>query len=198
MLNRERGTLAELGSTADVAEQLGHATSSARAIAAMIRLAQGRVDEAAAGLDLIRGEELPDDAAYPMTVGLWSEIAVAIGTDEQCRTLADMLEPQTTLHLGTGGSYLGAVDRLRALLLDRLGEHQQADELFAAAVRQHEQMGSPPWVARTQLDWATSLLSRGERAAVQAHLDAAASAIGDLDLAENQHRLAALSAALSN
>lgn len=198
MINRERGTLAELGSTADVAEQLGHATSSARAIAAMIRLAQGRVDEAAAGLDLIRGEELPDDAAYPMTVGLWSEIAVAIGSDEQCRTLADMLEPQTTLHLGTGGSYFGAVDRLRALLLDRLGEHQQADELFAAAVRQHEQMGAPPWVARTQIDRATSLLARGERAAVQAHLDAAASAIGDLDLAENQHRLAALSAALSN
>lgn len=197
LISRERGTLAELGWIADVAEQLGHVTSSSRAIAAFIRLAQGRVDDAAAGLDLISGEVLPDDAGYPMTVGLWSEVAAEIGSDEQRRTLADLFEHQSTLHLVTGGSYLGAVDRVRALLLDRLGEHRRADELFAAAVRQHEQMGAPPWVARTHLDWAASLFARGERTAVQVHLDAAATAIGDLDLPENQQRLAALTAALN-
>jgi hypothetical protein len=198
LINRERGTLAELGATADVGEHLGHVTSSARAIAAFIRLAEGRIDDVAAALDRIRGEELPDDAAYPMTVGLWGEIAASIGSDEQCQALADMLENQTTMHLVTGGNYLGAVDRVRALLLDRLGAHHMADELFAAAVRQHEQMSSPPWIARTQLDWAASLLARGERTAVQAHLEAAATAIGGLDLPENQHRLAALSATLNS
>lgn len=198
MMSRERGTLAELGWLADVAEQLGHVTSAARAIAAFIRLAEGRVDDAAAALDQIRGEELPDDAAYPMTVGLWGEVAAAIGSDAQCQTLADMIENQTTMHLVTGGSYLGAVDRVRALLLDRLGDHQLADELFAAAVRQHDQMASPPWVARTHLDWAASRFARGEHTAVQAHLDAAATAIGGLDLPENQHRLAALSGAFNS
>lgn len=107
------------------------------------------------------------------------------------------LAPQSGLHLPTGGIYLGAVDRLLALLHDRLGNPLRADALFAAAVAQHEALHSPPWVARTNLDWAESLLARGERAEVPGHLDAASAGIGSLDLPANQLRLAELTARFS-
>ena len=96
-----------------------------------------------------------------------------------------------------GGMYFGAADRLRALLLDRLGDHDQADALFTEAVRQHEDFRSPTWVARTQLDWAESLLGRGSPDAARTHLDAAAIALGKLDLPDNQLRLAELRVALA-
>lgn len=196
MIQREQRTLHRLGWLADAAEHIGHAIGPSRAIAAYIRLAQGDHDAAATALEVTRGEEFPDDAGYPISIALWGEIAAVVGDTAHCRELADMLEPQTELHLGTGGFYLGAVDRVRALLLDRCGDHTSADALFAAAVHQHRDLRSPPWIARTQLDWAASLIARREHDAARPHLAAAASAIGNLDLPDNQQRLTELSAQL--
>ena len=53
-------------------------------------------------------------------------------------------------------------------------------------------MKSPPWLARTHLDWAESLLARGETTRAAAQLDAAEVALGDLDLPASRTRLAAL------
>jgi hypothetical protein len=92
----------------------------------------------------------------------------------------------------TGGIYLGAADRIRALLHDALGEHEVADELFALAVEQHEALRSPTWVARTHLDWGESLLRRGKVEPARACLDAAAAAIGDLELIDSRLRLTEL------
>lgn len=97
----------------------------------------------------------------------------------------------------TGGIYCGAAARVQAMLLDPPGEHERADELFAEAVRQHEDLRSPTWIARTQLDWADALLRRGSSDAASTHLDAAAAALRDLDLPDNQLRLAELRAQLA-
>lgn len=193
---RERATLHHLNWLADAAETMGHDVGPARAIAAYIRLAQGDHRAAAAALEATRGEEFPDDAGAPLSMALWCEIAAAVGDTDHSRELADMLAPQTGKHLATGGLYLGAVDRLRALLIDRHGDHDTSDTLFAAALRQHRDLRSPPWIARTHLDWAASLLARGEHDAARAQLDAAATAIGDLDLPDNHQRLSELTARL--
>ncbi len=70
------------------------------------------------------------------------------------------------------------------------------DALFADAVRQHEDFRTPTWLARTKLDWAESLLRRGSPDAARTHLEAAATALGDLDLPDNQLRLTELRALL--
>ena len=196
MIRRERRDLGSLGPVADAAEHLGHPTSSARAIAGFIRLHEGKVDAAAAALDGIRGEELSDDGAYPLTAALWSEIAVALEAHDLCRTLADGIAFQTGMHFVTGGCYLGAVDRVRARLLHALGEHDQAVELFGRSVAQHERLRTPTWVARTHLDWADCLVDRDERTDARAHVEAARAAIGDLDLPDSQHRVDALTTQL--
>ena len=96
----------------------------------------------------------------------------------------------------TGGICFGAVDRLLALLHDALGESDRTDAYFARAVEQHHRLRSPTWVARTELDWAESLIARDRLDDAREHLTAAEAAIGDLDLADSTQRLAALHARL--
>jgi tetratricopeptide (TPR) repeat protein len=195
-LARERGTLADLAPFLELLEQLGHPASGARAAGAYIRLACGDIDQVRAALELIDGENLSDDAGYPVVVAFWSEIVAALGVTDQCRRFIAELEPMTGTQLGTGGIYLGSVDRYRALLHDALGDHDLADELFAAAVEQHEAFRTPPWIARTRIDWAESLIARGQIDAARVHLSAAREAIGGLDLPDNLRRLDALTSQL--
>lgn len=196
MLRRELGQLSLLGPVADVAETMGHVTSSPRAMAAYIRFAEGDLDAAASALAQVVGEELSDDGGRAIGVALWSELAVAFDAIDLCRTLAKSIAHQSGVHFLTGGMYLGSVDRIRALLLDALGDPARAEELFALAVAQHEAMRSPTWVARTELDWAESLMNRDQVEDAGAHLDAARLAIGDLDLIDSRRRLAELTARL--
>jgi class 3 adenylate cyclase/tetratricopeptide (TPR) repeat protein len=188
-LARETGTLADLGFIADLTEQMGHPASAARALSVYIRFAQNDVDRVTTALDLISTEELADDAGYPVVVAYWSEIVAGLRITDRCRRFIAELEPLTGTHLATGGIHLGSADRYRALLHDALGEHDIADELFAAAVEQHEVFRSPPWIARTHLDLAESLIARNLLDDACVHLDAARTAIGDLDLPDSQRRL---------
>ncbi len=192
MLRRELGELALLGPVADVAETMGHVTSSPRAMSAFIRFAQGDLDAVTSALAQIEGEEFSDDGGRAIGVALWSELAIALGAVDLCRALAESIAHQGGVHFMTGGIYLGSADRVRALLHDALGESARADELFALAVEQHESLRSPTWVARTQLDWAESLLDRDRVEDAAAHLDGARVALGDLDLTASRDRLADL------
>ena len=195
-LARESGTLADLGFIADLTEQMGHPASAARAISLYIRFAQGDLDRVMTALDLISSEELADDAGYPVVVAYWSEIVAGLRITDQCRRFISELEPLAATQLATGGIHLGAADRYRALLHDALGDHDVADELFSAAVEQHEAFRTPPWIARTHLDWAESLIARDQLDPARLHLDSARTAIGDLDLPDNQRRLDTLTSRL--
>ena len=176
------GTLLRL---AEVMECMGPPSGPTRALAAFIRFSAGDMESPPRALDLVRVDELADDAGHSVVVALWSEMAAVLGTNAQRRSFVAVLETQARVHLMAGGIYFGAADRLRALLLDRLGDPEKADPLFADAVRQHEDLRSPTWVARTQLDWAESLLRRSSPDAARTHLDAAATALGNLDLPDN-------------
>jgi class 3 adenylate cyclase/tetratricopeptide (TPR) repeat protein len=198
MIRRELGEVGQLGYIADAAEQLGHPAGSARAIAAFIRLHQGDLDASAAALDLVRGEEFSDDPGAAVVVALWSEIAIATRALDMCRYLASETAHKSGYHLATGGIYFGSADRVRALLHDSLGDHDLADDLFTSAVGQHEAIGSPTWVARTELDWAESLLARERAGDALAHAERARRAIGSLDLPDSQHRLDDITAGAAN
>ncbi len=192
MIGRERRSLGTLLRLAEVMECMGPPSGPTRALAAFIRFSAGDMESPPRALDLFRVDELADDAGHSVVVALWSEMAAVLGTNAQRRSFVAVLETQAGVHLLSGGIYFGAADRLRALLLDRLGDHEKSDALFADAVRQHEDLRSPAWVARTQLDWAESLLRRSSPDAARTPLDAAATALGNLDLPDNRIRLAGL------
>jgi class 3 adenylate cyclase/tetratricopeptide (TPR) repeat protein len=194
---RERGSIGELGGLADAAAARGHHAGAAAAIAAYIRFVQGRTDEVLEALDRLDGEELSDDAGHSVVIAYWSEIVAALGDVDRCRRFIGEIEPLTGIHVGTGGICLGAADRLLALLYDAVGQPARADEFFARAVAQHAGIRSPTWVARTELDWADSLLARDRADDARLHADAAATVIGDLDLPDSQRRLDDLAARLA-
>jgi hypothetical protein len=195
-LDRERGTLLELGWLADVVATMGHPAGAARAISAYIGFLQGKTDAVLAALDDLEGEEFADDAGYPIVIAYWAEIIASIGTEQQRQRMIDLISVKSGTNVGTGGIYLGPADRLLALLCDSLGEHERADELWATAVDQQIATESPPWIARTNLDWAESLLSRGDVDQARSSVDAAAAAVGDLDLPDARSRIADISARL--
>ena len=195
-LARELGSFEELDDLLELMEQMGHPTSAPRAIGAFLRHVRDESDVAVAALDGLANERFADDAGLPISLGLWSEIAADLGLESHCRRFVDELSPLSGIQVVTGGITLGAADRLLARLLDALDEHDAADRHFASAVEQHEALRSPPWIARTRLDWAESLLARERRSDAVAQVDAAEAAIGDLDLPDNQRRLDALRARL--
>jgi len=188
----ERGTLAEMTGLAGILATMGHPAGPSRAIAAFIEFVGGDRDGVASTLDSIEQEEFADDAGYPIVLGYWSEIAACVGSEPQRRRLVELLRRRPGTIIGTGGLALGPADRLLALLHDALGEHDLADGCFSAAVELATVVQSPTWIARTQLDWAQSLMARGDREGAAASLSAAEQAIGDLDLVESRSRLADL------
>ena len=187
---RERGTLGRLVGFADEAALEGHPAGAAVAISAYLRHLQGEsVTEA---LDRLDDEEFSDDAGHPIVVAWWAETVASLADTERCRRFIGELESLTGLHLATGGICLGGVDRLLALLHDALGESDRADTYFARAIEQADQLRSPTWVARTELDWAESLIAHDRLADAREHLAAAETAIGGFDLTDSKQRLAAL------
>jgi len=169
-------------------------------LAAMAALDAGEFDLvdrllAARGARLF--EDIPDEAAFPIAVAMWSEIVAQRGTSEMQRALIDVLTPIADVHGRTGGWYGGSYSRYLALLCDAVGDHDDADRWFAAAVEAHQRIGSPPWTARTRVDWAESALSRGDdqRARDLAHM--AIGDVGDLELTVTRERATTVLSATS-
>ena len=193
-ISREQGTLAELGPVVDALVAGAHPVGPERTTAAFVRLLRGDLEIVRAALHDLDDQEFADDATAQLCVAFWAEIVARLRSDEHCARFIDVLAPASGVNLLIGGMYLGPVDRLLALLHEARGDHGRADELFDAAVAQQSALGSPPWVARTQLDWASACLARGESERAGALLATVSDVIGGLALADARRRHADLTA----
>lgn len=189
---RERGGLAEIADLYLAFLGDGARSTAAGALSSYALITAGREVDAEALLVDFEPSRVPEDSAWAISMALWAEVVARLGSSDTCAELLRLLESNRRDHFLTGGMYCGAVNRVVALLEDRRGDHAAADEAFAAAVEDHTRMQSPPWVARTHLDWAESLLARGETDRAAAQLDAAEAALGTLDLPESRTRLVTL------
>lgn len=155
----------------------------------------GRLDEAGqlveenGGLGFV---DMPDDAALPITRVAWVEGAVLVGDLDACRALFDLLLPYHDIFQVTGGWYAGSTARYLALLAAALGEEAEADRWFAQAIEDHTRAGTPPWLARTRVDWAESLLRRGENERARDLAMAALDDVGDLEVTVTRNRAKAV------
>jgi len=172
-------------------------TSATAAGVAFGRLLTGRVEEARDFLERAHPDEVSDDAGAPLTFAWYSEVAAAIGTPELRRRWLDAIKSMRGVHFATGGSYCGPVNRLCALLHDSLGDHDAADECFELGVGDADTLGAPTFAARTRIDWAESLIGRGDAQRGRTLLSEAEAIIGDLELTESAGRIATLRQRLS-
>ncbi len=196
--SRERGTLGELRAVLDQLEGPGHVAGPERATAALVRFLYGELDRVKAALHDLDGEEFADDATLQLCLAAWAEVVAGLGNQPRCRRFIDRLSGTGGLNLLIGGLYLGPVDRLLALLHDAIGDHERADQLFSTAIDQQVALRSRTWAVRTQLDWAASLLARGENDRGAGVLQAAARHLEPGGLADSLRRHDALSAHLAD
>lgn len=155
----------------------------------------GRIDEAARRLDIsfaTRFTDVPDEAGWPAAITMWAETAVLLGAIDAAAVLYDLLLPFDGVQMGTGGFPGGPAARLLARIEDLRGDHRSADDHFAAAVELSRRIGSPVWTARCSLDWAESLLARGEHDRARNLAADAEAELGNLDLPALRTQLANL------
>ena len=192
-VRREQGRLAEIVPLWRDYLAAHPRDAAAASMVAFALAASGDVDEAAVRLhDAGRAgfRDIPDEAGWPLAVAMWLETAVLVADRDATRTLYDLFAPYDGCFAGTGGISCGPAARLLARAEHLLGETETADRHFDAAIDLSRNLGSPLWIARSQLDWAETWIERGDADRARQLADEAEGAIGALSLPVLQQQLA--------
>jgi len=148
----------------------------------------GRVGEARDLLD----ELAPDDFAAAGRGHLSSTgfaclayAAIATASVHHAAVLRHLLQPwaDQALVVAGGTNVIASCDRMLAGLAHLLGEHDNADRLFATAlIFEEDGLRSPPLAARTRHWWARALIERGEPERAQPLLTASRTTAAQLGM----------------
>jgi class 3 adenylate cyclase/tetratricopeptide (TPR) repeat protein len=163
MVRLDQGRLGELAPLVEQAVADNPGLPSFRPLLAICYLESNRLDDARHlfASDAANGfSDMPYDLVWAAGLGLWAHVCAALGDINAATVLLEKLQPAAGTLSYTGATAWGAVDRYLGLLCTTLRRFEEAENYFAAAVRFHEDIGAPVWLARTRLDWAAMLLAR--------------------------------------
>jgi len=104
---------------------------------------------------------LPRDSTWILAIPLCAAVCAGLGDRARAPMLFEMLEPYADQFVFTAGGSLGAVAYYLAILASTSGDFDEAERRFADAAATHERIGAPTWLARTRLEWARMLITRG-------------------------------------
>jgi tetratricopeptide (TPR) repeat protein len=126
----------------------------------------GRLDEAKQHVCRLMESAYLSRNDYMWLIGLGSLIETCALLDER-RWAADMYEallPYSSqcIILAEGGAWRGAVTHFLGVLSTMMGEWDDAERHFAHAIAVHERAEAPPFIARTQYEWAKMLVARND------------------------------------
>jgi DNA-binding CsgD family transcriptional regulator len=165
-----------------------------RAMLALARIETGRSNEARRNLDELVGDHFAAALGEPRRgthfvhgLGCLTEVCAALGDASLAATLYVLLLPHAGHNLVWGGIFhgLGSASYFLGLLATTLERWDDAARHFADALAMNERMGARPFVARTQLAFATMLVKRdapGDRDQADALLDAALATANELGM----------------
>jgi class 3 adenylate cyclase len=137
---------------------------SLQAALALLYCEVGKLDEARTPFEDLtdRHDELLHDLSWLVMTTLLADACFQLGDADRARRLHAALEPYRHQCVDNATNWFGSVGHYLALLEHTTGRFEDADASFAAAVDWHARMPAPLLLARTQIDWATSLLRRPE------------------------------------
>ena len=115
-----------------------------------------------------------------------------VGDREACRTLLTLVERLDDCFFVTGAWFAGSTTRTKAILTAALGEEHVAQQLFELAEAGFQEAQSPPWLARTRVEWAEECQMHGKRERARELAVAALEAIGELELTVTRSRAEAI------
>jgi DNA-binding CsgD family transcriptional regulator/tetratricopeptide (TPR) repeat protein len=110
---------------------------------------------------LVHGlSNLPPDTYWLTVLVMLGEACASMGDAELAGALLTTLMPFAGQCSVVGGGYgcLGAVARTLGRLATLLGQREEAARHFEVAISVNRQLESPPWLARTQTDFAAALI----------------------------------------
>ncbi len=103
----------------------------------------------------------PNDPLWLFGHASLGEAVASVGTPEQAAEEYARLAPYAGRIPYVGVCTTMSVSRVLADLAARAGQGGLADEHFARAKEEHEGLGAPEWLARTELEWGRFLLDAG-------------------------------------
>lgn len=107
-----------------------------------------------------RHDEVQHDLSWLVMTTLLADACFQLGDADRAVRLHAALEPYRDQCVDNATNWFGSVGHYLALLEHTMGRFDEADASFETAVEWHARMPAPLLLARTQIDWATSLLRR--------------------------------------
>jgi tetratricopeptide (TPR) repeat protein len=106
-------------------------------------------------------DRVPRDVTWLTTLGYYARAIAEAGDRESARGLYEVMLPVSGLVCVNAAVGAHSVDNCLGMLAVTMGDHERADEHFAAATELEQAAGLLPSLALTRLWWARSLLARG-------------------------------------
>ncbi|MDQ3946011.1 MAG: AAA family ATPase, partial [Actinomycetota bacterium] len=135
-----------------------------KATTARLHCELGQPERAASMLDEFAdaGFELPFDPWWWHTCSIWASVCSLLHRPTEAAELHRILAPWA-IQVGfpVTGICNAAVAHYLGVLATTLGNWDEAAHHFASAYAIHERIPAPIWLARTRLEWARMLLTRG-------------------------------------
>lgn len=106
--------------------------------------------------------DLPMDLSWLVTLAVTAEVGYIIEEPAGADVLRELLLPYREQFVDNATNWFGSVTRHLGMLEHLLGNFAASDEFFAESVERHTSMPAPAMLARSEIDWATSLVARPE------------------------------------
>jgi hypothetical protein len=161
----EQGRLGELvGLLRDTADRL----STVPFFRAMLALAYCELDQPTAARAALAplleqgdvGDLVFDYFAVP-TAAVLATLCAELAYTPEASALVAVIAPYGNQIASNPMLWLGSFSHHLGLLAFTVGDFDEADSRFACAATAHDDLGAPVWLARTRLEWARMLLTRG-------------------------------------
>ena len=133
---------------------------------AHVHVEAGRLDEARPlAADVVaRLDQYPVDVNYISTLTYLGFVCARIGDQALVAPVYELMRPYENLSAAapTGLAYCGSVAHWLGVMATSLQRFEDAKEHFDRALAAEAAIGSPPWSANTQCEYATMLIAKGE------------------------------------
>jgi tetratricopeptide (TPR) repeat protein len=115
---------------------------------------------------------LPKNENWKTTICALSEICCSLEDSERASLLYSVMEPLVGEFAVTGYASVcwGAIDRILGNLAALVDENEKAESHYQEAIRRNRTIGTPPWLAHGQLDYAKFLLRADRRRTNEANV----------------------------
>ena len=163
-IRRQQDRLADMETPIADAVAANPRWAGLRPILAGVHCDLGQVD---AARDLLRADSasrfavLGVDWFWLYAIAAYAEVCARLGEAELAPALIDLLAPWNGQVVSSTATTTGAVALYLGMLSTVLGQYDDAEAQFTAALATHRRMEAPYWVGKVQLETARLLLVRG-------------------------------------